>query len=100
MKLNLTEKISSNVGIKTLERKNILNQKNTKAGTEISCLDGKIWITQSGDDRDRILTAGDKFRSMIPGRIIAQALDNTRIKVDVLKKAELSKKGIQLAYAH
>ncbi len=60
-----------------------------KSGKEITCLGGTIWITQTGDGVDRILTRGDIYQTRIPGQIIIQAMDTAKIKATSMNKVEV-----------
>src|SRR5213592_2515990 len=48
-------------------------------GLTIHCAQGELWITQAGDDRDTILTAGRAFAPRPKGRIVVQALSDARV---------------------
>lgn len=48
-------------------------------GLTIHCAQGELWITQAGDDRDTILSAGDAFAPRPKGRIVIQALSEARV---------------------
>ncbi len=47
----------------------------------VVCLEGEIWITQTRDLRDYVLTAGDLFIITQPGTVVVQARSNSRIEV-------------------
>ncbi len=63
--------------------------KTGKSGKEITCLGGTIWITQTGDGVDRILTCGDIYQTRIAGQIIIQAMDTATIKATSMNKVEV-----------
>jgi ferric-dicitrate binding protein FerR (iron transport regulator) len=48
---------------------------------EVECREGKVWITQEGDDRDVILRAGGQFRIEKRGRVIVQAVTDAEILI-------------------
>jgi hypothetical protein len=48
---------------------------------QIHALDGWLWITQEGDDRDNILSPGNDFLSTRHGKLVVQALDGATIEV-------------------
>jgi quercetin dioxygenase-like cupin family protein len=48
----------------------------------ITCLQGKIWVTQEGDLQDHVLSAGDKMITSKNGVVLIQALDNASIQVE------------------
>ncbi len=47
----------------------------------IDCRRGSVWITQEGDRRDFVLRAGERFVNRTRGRVVAQALSATRLRV-------------------
>ncbi len=63
--------------------------KTGKSGKEITCLGGTIWITQTGDGVDRILTCGDIYQTRIAGQIVIQALDTAKIKATSMNRVEV-----------
>ena len=75
--------------IKTLNKNDAFGLKGSRAGELIYCLDGEIWITQQGDGFDWILSAGEKFNTRLPGKMVVGALKDSRIKVTPQKKAGL-----------
>ncbi len=75
--------------IQTLNKNDVFGLKGSRAGQLINCLDGEIWITQQGDGFDWILSAGEKFHTRLPGKVVAEALKDSRIKVTPQKKAGL-----------
>ena len=75
--------------IQTLNKNNVFGLKGSRAGQLINCLDGEIWITQQGDGFDWILSAGEKFHTRLPSKVVVEALKDSRIKVTLQKKAGL-----------
>jgi hypothetical protein len=51
-----------------------------RRGDVISCKSGTLWVTQEGDFKDYIIEAGRNFWVTRPGRVIVQALDNSKFK--------------------
>jgi len=47
-------------------------------GVRIECLEGRCWLTQSGDSRDHILGAGDSFTVRTNGQLIITATQRCR----------------------
>ena len=45
-----------------------------RRGSEIRCLEGVLWITQDGDIKDHILSAGEKYTANRKGKVVLQAL--------------------------
>lgn len=50
-------------------------------GTLIACLAAKVWITQDGDERDIVLTAGETFRIDRPGLTLINGFGRATIAV-------------------
>jgi hypothetical protein len=48
----------------------------------VRCLEGMVWITQEGDSRDHLLSAGQELRLEGLGRVVAEALKASRILVE------------------
>ena len=44
------------------------------AGLRLRVIEGTLWLTQSGDSADHILTAGEIFTSTRAGRIVVESL--------------------------
>ena len=91
MKINQFENTSTQSGVKDINKRKIFTVKTGREGKEITCLGGTIWITQEGDGIDRILTLGDIYQSRIPGDIIIEGLDHSRIRISPLQKVEVIK---------
>ena len=51
-------------------------------GVCIACLDGRCWLTQSGDNRDHILGRGDCFTVRSNGRLIITAAKSCRLMLE------------------
>ena len=49
-------------------------EKNAK-GVTVSCLDGEIWLTQSGDINDHLILPGKSFTVSYKGKIVLVALN-------------------------
>jgi hypothetical protein len=50
-------------------------------GTRISCLTGRIWVTQHGSRDDIVLEAGESDEISHPGLAVVQALRPARVAV-------------------
>lgn len=48
---------------------------------QLSCLDGVLWITIEGDIRDHVLTPGDGLPLPAGGRVVIQAIRDSRFGV-------------------
>jgi hypothetical protein len=51
-------------------------------GETIVCLEGKLWVTQTGDPNDHILNAGDSFWVTRAGMVVVQAFENGRFRCE------------------
>ena len=47
-------------------------------GRRVECVSGALWVTQDGDPRDIVLTAGDSFAFDQRGDALISALDDSR----------------------
>jgi hypothetical protein len=50
-------------------------------GLTIHCAQGQLWITQAGDGRDIVLASGEAFAPRSKGRVVIQALSDSRIQL-------------------
>ena len=50
-------------------------------GRRVTCLEGQVWITQDGDTRDIVLSAGDCFTLDRQGLALAFALKDALVLV-------------------
>ena len=50
-------------------------------GEGVCCERGIVWLTQSGDTRDYLLRAGECFTVTRRGRIVAQAMEESLLRV-------------------
>jgi len=62
-----TERLSARLILRPGE---ILSLKPMRTLVTISCIAGRIHVTQTGDPRDYILHAGDSFRSTARGKVV------------------------------
>lgn len=51
------------------------------AGVEVRCLEGRVWMTQYGDDRDVVLEAGRVFEPGLSSVVVMSATHGARIAV-------------------
>jgi len=59
----------------------ILSLNAAKLPPGIRCIDGLIWITQEGDDRDRVLHAGQVWRPSTQGKVVVTAMCDARMEM-------------------
>jgi len=62
-----------------LANKEMLSLAGNRQGVRLTCLAGRLWITQQGDGRDHLLQPGGSFSSSLPGEIVVTALGNSRL---------------------
>jgi hypothetical protein len=67
-------------GSVALERLGGLSLKDA-AGAAITCLTGRLWITQEGDRRDFVLAPGDSLRIARGGLTLVSAVEPSRLSV-------------------
>jgi hypothetical protein len=54
-----------------------------RVGQRICCTAGSLWITQDGDPKDHILGQGQIFCADRRGRLLAYALEQSRMTLEV-----------------
>ena len=64
-----------------LERKGLCRVRGRKHGPAVACLEGTVWITQAGDPRDHLLTAGEVFAVSRRGAVLVEAVRDARVQV-------------------
>lgn len=74
-------KPAERITTKALHKNGLYRVDGNRSCRVVHCLQGVLWITQEGDWRDRILTAGEEYRTRLPGFVLVQALDDSRIEV-------------------
>ena len=62
-----------------LQKNEILDLGNGLLNFDITCLEGHCWLTQTGDNRDHILSGGHKFINRKPGHLFVTALEDCRL---------------------
>jgi hypothetical protein len=63
----------------------------------ITCLSGRVWITQHKDLQDYMLEAGDMFLVTLPGSVVVQAMEESSVEISPSLKAA-SFRGEQVFY--
>lgn len=53
-----------------------------RRGQRVICEHGVLWLTQSGDATDYLLPAGESFTAQARGHVVAQALEDSRLRVE------------------
>jgi hypothetical protein len=78
-----TQKYSGSIG-KAISWKRLDNHAATQLGNSlmrITCLSGRIWLTQEDEQDDTILTAGETCQLSGPGLVVAQGLPSALLKI-------------------
>lgn len=64
-----------------LHPKDVCRIESYKPLTEIVCKKGILWLTQTGDGIDHILSAGDHFVSEHSGLVLLEALPEASVSI-------------------
>jgi len=64
-----------------LKRSEIFRLKKCRPGTEIICTGGTLWVTQSGDIKDYILSQGQKFVINHPDAVLIEAVPDATLRI-------------------
>ena len=67
--------------VKDLKQGSVLRVSGSRAGQSIRCLNGMVWVTQQGDNRDRFLDGGEIYLSNLPRIVLIQALKDAKIQI-------------------
>jgi hypothetical protein len=51
-------------------------------GLRIHCLEGRVWVTQSGDGLDHLLEVGESFKPAARGRILVAGVPAGKVRVE------------------
>ena len=78
-----------------LAKREILRLPNA-AGTELTCLQGTLWVTEDADPSDRVLQPGQSLRLQRPGTALVMALKPATVRVE--RPASLP--GRSVAHGH
>lgn len=54
---------------------------NDISGIEIVCLQGSLWITQTGEEADFTLRSNDRFFVTKPGSVLIQSLGESQVRL-------------------
>ncbi len=63
-----------------LNRNSLHTITNGRTEKKITCITGTLWITETNDQVDKILSRGDVYRTTTSGQVVIQALENARIE--------------------
>ena len=89
---NGSNKFEGTTIVKDLKKGSVLRVSGKRAGQSIRCLNGMVWVTQPGDNRDRFLNGGQMYLSNLPQIVVIQALKDAKIKI-CLEEKKQSLKG-------
>jgi hypothetical protein len=80
--MNLTRKTNTSANEKQhLDRRDIYRVMKMHPGMEVSCEKGILWVTQSGDYRDYLLTPGQKIVLKKHGSVLIEAMRDVDFKL-------------------
>jgi hypothetical protein len=66
-----------------LRRDDVIRLYGENAGKVISCREGVLWLTQTGNPGDHLIHAGEAFSTGRPGRILIGALEDSLFVISV-----------------
>jgi hypothetical protein len=64
-----------------LDYRQVYNLEGDQRGTEITSLEGNVWITQKNDFTDHVLEAGESYIISRPGMVLIQALEHAALQI-------------------
>ena len=65
-----------------LKKKELVAIERDARGLTVSCLDGEIWLTQSGDLNDHLILPGMSFTVSCKGKVVMIALNSATLMFD------------------
>lgn len=65
-----------------LQKGEVVRREGTPAS--IACGRGKLWITQTGSERDVILAAGESFQPSQQGTLVIEALERSCVRFELV----------------
>jgi hypothetical protein len=60
----------------------ILDLEETEHRMAIECKSGVLWVTHSGETQDYMLKAGKRYVSKTKGKILIQAINESRVDIE------------------
>jgi len=82
-----------------LKKKELVAIEKNAKGMTVSCLDGEIWLTQSGDINDHLILPGKSFTVSCKGKIVLVALNSaTLMLISVTQNKGMACNGKDLLY--
>ena len=64
-----------------LRRRQLLSLDNAQSHMAIECKDGVLWVTASGDNRDHMLYAGQRYVPLKDSKVVIEALKDASLDV-------------------
>jgi len=80
-----------------MDKQELLDLGNEFQGVRIDCLEGQLWITQCGDNRDHILRNGGSFMVRSKGRVIVTASQSSRLTFSQGKESDRLRRNENLS---
>ncbi|MGH8618143.1 MAG: DUF2917 domain-containing protein [Burkholderiales bacterium] len=65
------------------------------AGAAVTCLAGRLWITQEGDARDFVLAPGESLRIARGGLTLVSAVESSRLSVTASRRPGALTRALQ-----
>ena len=62
-----------------LKKKELMAIKKNARGMSVSCMDGAVWLTQSGDLNDHLILPGMSFTVSCKGKVVMFALSSATL---------------------
>ena len=82
-----------------LNKKELVAIERDARGLIVSCLDGEIWITQSGDLNDHLILPGMSFTVSCKGKVVMVALNSATLMFNsVTQNNDMACNGKDLFY--
>ena len=82
-----------------LKKKELVGIEKNAKGMTVSCLDGEIWLTQSGDINDHLILPGKSFTVSCKGKIVLVALNSATLMLSsVTQNKGMACNGKDLLY--
>lgn len=60
----------------------LLTLDNAQHNMAIECKEGVIWVTASGEPRDRMLYSGQRYMPMSNGKVVIEAIDEACVDIE------------------
>lgn len=73
-----------------LDKNDFCQIKKTRPGMVLSCEKGLLWVTQSGDRRDYLLSPGQNMIVKNHGNVLIEALRDVEFEIVSIEKARLN----------